>query len=399
MAGTADTLGFCPERLTRIGPAIHREIERGSLPGAVTLIARHGQIVHFEAHGWLDAGKSVPMPLDAVFRAYSMTKPIVSVAAMALVEQGLISLRDPVGAWLPELAQMTVLQEQRRDGWTTRAAVPARNPITVQDLLRHTSGLTYASNPACPELKEAYEQADIMSYGTDISAEQFLERLGRIPLAYEPGTRWEYGVSTDVLGILVERVTGERLDHHLRRTMFAPLGMPDTGFQAMPEQLSRLADALDSDAQKAVLWQGLRIETDPGLRYRRGGGGAISTAQDYFRFAQMVLDGGRLGDARILSRKTVQLMLSDHIAGLAGGPSATTGPGYGFGLGFAVRLQDGIASIPGSKGDAMWAGVGGTSFTIDPAEGIVGVVMAAAPSARLHLRNLFKNLLYGSLVE
>lgn len=398
MAGQVQ--GFSQERLDRIAPVMKEEIAKGTMPGAVTLIARNGQIVHFEAHGFIDAAKTKPIAKDTVFRAFSMTKPFTSVAAMALVEQGKMSLRDPISNWMPEFKQMNVLAEQTDErGRTTRVAVPAKRAITVQDLLRHTSGLTYAGSAPFPELKEAYEKADIESRNTDVPPEEFIKRLAAIPLAYEPGTRWEYGVSTDVLGVLVERVSGKRLDHYLDEILFKPLKMKDTSFQASPEQMPRLADALEADPQKANAWKWVRVEADPGKRYRLGGAAAVTTAEDYFRFSQMMLNKGQLDGVRVLSRETVEYMMSNHIAGLQGSPTPTTGPGYGFGLGFGVRLQEGVSWAPGSTGDSMWAGAGGTSFTIDPKEKIVGVFMAAAPTPRLHTRFLFKNLLYGALVD
>jgi CubicO group peptidase (beta-lactamase class C family) len=392
--------GFSAERLARIAPAMKTEIANGTIPGAVTLIARNGQIVHFEAHGFLDAAKSKPMTKDAVFRGFSMTKPFTSVAAMALVEEGKVQLRDPISKWMPEFKTMQVLTEVRDErGHTSRVPVPAKREITVHDLLRHTSGFTYASTAPFPELKEAYDKAEVEGRETDISPEEFTRRLAAIPLAYEPGTRWEYSVSTDVLGVLVEKVTGKRLDHYLAELVFKPLKMKDTSFQASPEQLPRLADALDSDPLKVASWKSARVEEDPGKRYRLGGAGAVFTSEDYFRFAQMMLNKGQLDGVRILSSQTVEFMMSDHIVGLQGNPLPTTGPGYGFGLGFGVRLAEGAGYSPGSPGDAMWAGAGGTSFTIDPKEKIVGVFLGAGPSTRQHTRFLFKNLLYGALVD
>ena len=395
-----ESQGFSSERLNRIAPVMKEEIAKGTFPGAVTLIARNGQIVHFEAHGFMDAAKTKPLTKDAVFRGFSMTKPFTSVAAMVLVEQGKMSLRDPISNWMPEFKEMKVLTEQRDErGRTSRVAIPAKRAITVQDLLRHTSGFTYAGSAPFPELKEAYEKVDLESRNSDVSPEEFIKRLAEIPLAYEPGTRWEYSVSTDVLGVLVERVSGKRLDHYLDEILFKPLKMRDTSFQASSEQLPRLADALDADPQKAAAWKSVRVEADPGKRYRLGGAGTVFTAEDYFRFAQMMLNKGQLDGVRILSRETVEYMMSDHIAGLQGSPFPTTGPGYGFGLGFGVRLQEGVSWVPGSTGDAMWAGAGGTSFTIDPKEKIVAVFLSAGPNTRLHSRFLFKNLLYASLVE
>ncbi|GJD49431.1 hypothetical protein OPKNFCMD_2161 [Methylobacterium crusticola] len=392
--------GLSTERLARIAPVLKQEIEQGTIPGAVTLIARNGKIVHFEAHGFLDSARTKPMTRDAVFRGFSMTKPFVAVAAVALMEQGRLSLRDPLAQYFPEFKEMKVYAEVRDErGRTSRVAVPAKRPILVWDLFRHTAGFTYSGTAPFPEMKEAYEKADVESLNTDVSNEEFIKRLAAIPLAYEPGTRWEYSVATDVLGLVVEKVAGRRLDVHLAETLFKPLGMNETSFQLRPDQASRFADAYDADPLKADLWRLARSEQDPGRRYVHGGAGAVIGARDYFRFAQMVANGGELDGVRILSRESVAFMLSNHIQGLEGSPSPTTGPGYGFGLGWGVRLDEGGAWIPGSKGDAMWAGAGGTSFTVDRAERIVGVFLAAGPSTRQKTRFLFKNLLYGALVE
>jgi CubicO group peptidase (beta-lactamase class C family) len=396
----AESQGFSSERLARIAPVLKAEIEKGTVPGAVTLIARNGKIVHFEAHGFLDSAKTKPMGRDAVFRGFSMTKPLVAVTALALIEQGKLSLRDPLSQYFPEFKEMKVYAEvQDERGRTSRAVVPAKRPILVWDLFRHTAGFTYAGSAPFPEMKEAYEKADVESRDTDVSNEEFIKRLAAIPLAYEPGTRWEYSVATDVLGLVVEKVSGKRLDLHLEEVLFKPLGMKETSFQLRPEQAARLADAYDADPLKADLWKLARPEQDPGKRYVHGGAGALITAEDYFRFAQMVLNGGQLDGVRILSRESVEFMLSNHIQGLAGSPFPTTGPGYGFGLGWGVRLDEGGAWVPGSKGDAMWAGAGGTSFTVDPKEKIVGVFLSAGPNTRQHTRFLFKNLLYGALVQ
>ena len=392
--------GFSTDRLARIAPAMQKEIEKGTIPGAVTLIARNGKIVHFEAHGFLDSAKTKPMTRDAVFRGFSMTKPFVAVAAVALMEQGKLSLRDPLAQYFPEFKDMKVYAEVRDErGRTSRVAVPAKRPILVWDLFRHTAGFTYSGTAPFPEMREAYEKADVESLETDVPNDEFIKRLAAIPLAYEPGTRWEYSVGTDVLGLVVEKVTGKRLDVYLDETLFKPLGMNETSFQLRPDQASRFADAYDADPLKAGLWRLARSEQDPGKRYVHGGAGSLVTARDYFRFAQMVANGGELDGVRILSRESVEFMLSNHIQGLEGAPSPTTGPGYGFGLGWGVRLDEGGAWIPGSKGDAMWAGAGGTSFTVDRKERIVGVFLSAGPSTRLRTRFLFKDLLYGALVD
>ena len=306
--------GFSTDRLARIAPTMKQEIEKGTIPGAVTLIARNGKIVHFEAHGFLDSAKTKPMTRDAVFRGFSMTKPFVAVAAVALMEQGKLSLRDPLTQYFPEFKDMKVYAEVRDErGRTSRVAVPAKRPILIWDLFRHTAGFTYTGSAPFPEMKEAYEKADIDSLNTDVSNDEFIKRLAAIPLAYEPGTRWEYSVATDVLGLVVEKVTGKRLDVYLEETIFKPLGMNETSFQLRPDQASRFADAYDADPLKADLWKLARSEQDPGKRYVHGGAGSLVTASDYFRFAQMVANGGELDGVRILSRESVEFMLSNHL--------------------------------------------------------------------------------------
>jgi CubicO group peptidase (beta-lactamase class C family) len=393
--------GMSRERLARIGPAMKREVERGMFPGAVTLIARKGQIVHQEAHGFLDAAKTKPMTADAVFMLASMTKPITSVATMSMVEEGLLKLSDPVSNWLPELKDMKV--EVRRagaDGQSSFEDVKAERPITVQDLLRHTSGFFYAGSVRSPRLKEMYDKANIEGRDADITGDEMLKRLGEIPLAHQPGTTFEYSISTDVLGLLLERVAKMPLDRIFKERIFDPLGMKETAWFVPADKVSRLAETLDSDPQKESMVKSYRITQDPaGKQYFKGGAGLVSTVADYHRFAQMIANGGELDGKRILSTKTVAYMLSNHTVGTGGSPTASTGPGYGFGLGFAVRLQDGFAVAPGSTGNAMWAGAWGTSFTVDPKEQLVAVFMAQGPSNRVHTRMLFKNLIYGAMIE
>lgn len=395
----SDAQGFSAERLGRIGAAMRSEIARGSMPGAVTVIARNGRIVHFEAHGFLDAARSRPMEKDALFRVFSMTKPVVSVAAMMLVETGELQLRDPVERWLPELKDMKVLVEKRdASGGFTHEAVAALRPITVYDLLRHTSGFSFGGNAPYRPLREAYEEADIAAIA-DLAPDEFVKRLGAIPLAWQPGTRWEYGnASTDVLGVLLERVTGKRLDALLEEAIFKPLGMKDTALQVTPERLPRLAEAESADALAAASWRWLRVEADPARRYRLAGAGMVSTAADFLRFAQMLLNGGELDGARLLSRKTVDHMLTDHTRDIAGAPELT-GPGYGFGLGFAVRRSDGYGITAGSEGEATWPGFAGTDFIVDRKESIAAVFMSQTPALHGQARFLFRNLLYGALLR
>lgn len=401
--GREDTvMGLSRERLARIGPVMLEQVERGQFPGAVTLIARRGRIVHFEAHGFRDAAKTQPMTRDTLFLLASMTKPIVSTAAVMLIEQGRMKLSDPIVTWLPELRELKVeVRRTQPDGTTTTEDIALARPITVQDLLRHTSGFFYASSVRSPRLKELYEQQNIEGMRGNITSEEMLRRLGQIPLAHQPGTTFEYSISTDVLGLLLERVTGKRLDVLISEMILDPLDMRDTTWHVAEGRRARLAEAFDADPLKRPLWGGWRAFENPAEHgmYFRGGAGLVGTAEDYFKFAQMIANGGEFMGRRLLSPRWVDFMLSDHIIGMGGSTVGSTGPGYGFGLGFAVRLQEGFAVAPGSTGDAMWAGVWGTSFTIDRREGLVAIIMTQGPSTRLHSRMLFKNLLYGAVVR
>lgn len=378
------------DRLGRIAPALRAQVDIGTFPGAVSLVAHEGKLVHYEAVGLLDAAKTQPMPRDAIFRLASMSKPLTSVATMMLAEQGALKINDPVTNWLPELAQLKVE--------TPAGDVALARPITVQDLLMHTAGLVYGPASPSPRIGKMYADLNIESLQADISGDEMLRRLGTIPLAYQPGTTWFYSIATDVLGLLLERVAKKRLDVLLQEMLIGPLGMTDTAWWVPPAKRNRLAETLDSDPQKAAMLRAYRQDSDPAPRqYLKGGAGLVGTGSDYLKFAQMVLNGGTDGRTRYLSRKTVDFMLSDHLVGKAGVPNATTGPGYGFGLGWGVRLYDGVGWTPGSVGDAMWAGAWGTSFWIDPREQLVGVLMAQCPSNRLHTRMLYKNLVYGAV--
>lgn len=392
-SGSADLVqGMSRARLARIGPAMQEQIGKNTFPGAVTIVARHGQVVHFEVHGFADAAKTVPLKKDALFRLASMTKPIVTTAAMMLVEQGRMKLGDPITNWLPELKDLKVE--------TANGDVALARPVWVQDLMRHTAGLVYAGATKSPRIKEGYDKGNIESREVDITGDEMLKNLGQIPLAHQPGTFWEYSISVDVLGLLVERVAGQPLDAVLKEMLFDPLGMTDTAFWVPPEKAARIAEAFDSDSQKAGMLKSYRILANPsGKSYFKGGAGLVGTAADYLKFTQMFVNGGEYNGKRYLSKKTVEFMFSDHTAGMGGTTFASTGPGYGFGLGYAVRRQDGIGWTPGSTGDAMWAGAWGTSFWIDPKEGLTAILMSQAPSTRVHSRMLFKSLVYGAMMR
>lgn len=392
---------FPAARLEQVNRALEEAVAKGLLPGAVILIAQDGEIVHHKALGLLDAAAGTAMPKDAIFRIGSMTKPVVTAAAMVMVEQGRLGLHEPVTRYVPEFAGLRV-QTRSTDaaGNAVLGTAPPARPISIHDLMRHTSGFTYSfTGPATDPIRKAYLDQGIEQIEADLPADEMIRRLAGIPLAHEPGTTFEYGVSTDVLGIVLERISGKRLDAVLDETIFRPLGMRDSGFTVKPADRARLARFSDADPLSAWLSGWLRVEADRPQGYLSGGGGMVSTVPDYFRFAQMILDRGTFRGVRVLSRKSVELMLSDHLAGLSGGPTAYTGPGYGFGLGFAVRAQDGVSPVLGSKGDATWFGVTGTTFVIDPQEMLVAILMAQAPSGRGQMRPLFRNLVYGAMAE
>ena len=391
MANDRLVQGFSSTRLAHLTNVMQAQVEAGMFPGAVTAILHRNQLVHFEAHGHLDAARSQPMTTDALFRLASMTKPLVTTVAMMMVEQGVFSLQDPITRWLPELNALMVE--------TPEGDVPLARPIWVQDLMRHTSGFVYSGMTQSPRIKALYEQHNIESRVEDISADEMLRNLGQIPLAHQPGTFWEYSISVDVLGLLLERVMSQSLDVIVAQALLEPLGMKDTRWWVTPEQEKKLAQTLDDDPLKVGMLKSYRQHYNPaGKSYFKGGAGLIGSTADYLRYLQMIINKGEFEGKRYLSRKSVELMLSQHTVGMAGTTIANTGPGYGFGLGFAIRQGQGMGWVPGSTNDAMWAGVWGTSFWLDPKEQLAAVIMAQGPTHKTHTRMLFKNLVYGALV-
>jgi CubicO group peptidase (beta-lactamase class C family) len=362
------------------------EVERGRVPGAVALIARHGRLAYFESFGKRDPAGGAPMAKDSIFRIYSMTKPIVSVAAMMLWEEGRFLLSDPIGKFLPELADLKVAVVHGAE----IEMVPAERPITIQDLLRHTSGLTYEFRGSGP-VHKMYNAARI--YSRDQSNADQVAALGKLPLLHQPGTHWEYGRSTDVIGRLIEVLSGLTLGEYLQRRIFAPLGMVDTAFHVPAHLHARLAEALAKDPDTGSGVQLIKVRDAP--KFESGGGGLISTAADYARFLQVLLNRGRLDGVRLLSRKTIELMTADHLGTITGASDLLL-PGYGFGLGFAIRLQPGISHVPGSVGQYFWGGLAGTTFWVDPAEELFAILLIQAPGQRDYFRTLFRDLVYAA---
>ena len=374
--------GLSPAGLDRLAAALQSRVDAGHIPGAVALIGRRGRIGYLRAFGRRDPAAPDPMETDAIFRIYSMTKPIVSVAAMMLWEEGRFLLSDPVANYIPEFAAVKLA-----DG-----AAPCR-AITIQDLLRHTSGLTYEFRGTGP-VHQAYVAARI-ARRNQTNAEQAVA-LAALPLLHEPGTHWEYSRSTDVLGRVVEVIAGAPLDAVLAERVLRPLGMADSGFFVPSAALGRLADGFARDPDSGAEVALLGVREPP--RFQSGGGGMVATATDYGRFLAMLLDGGVFAGRRLLGRKTLALMTADHLGGI---PVAADllAPGHGFGLGFAVRLAAGMAPFPGSIGSYFWGGAAGTTFWVDPAERMFAVLMIQAPGQREHYRVLFRDLAYAALAD
>ncbi len=386
-----EQVGFSSQLLTRAADRIKRDVDSRLIPGAVLAIARRGRIAYAKAFGYRDREANAEMTADAIFRIASMTKPMTSVAAMMLSEEGRLEIAAPVAQYLPEFSDTTVGVERRK----------AARTMTVQDLLRHTSGLTYAAFGDSP-VQMLWRDANLMDDNETIAAT--VAKLGKLPLMFEPGTTWEYSMSTDVLGRVVEVVSGKSLADFFAERICGPLRMIDTGFAAPGERAPRVAEPQTDKAtgQRPPM----RSVAQPGPRHS-GGGGAVSTAADYLRFCQMLLNGGELDGVRLLAPKTIAHMASDHLPpGCGYGDTArprfgALAPvpemGYGFGLGFAVRTHPGRSPVPGSVGEYFWGGVHGTYFWIDPQEQLVAVLMMMAPDQRLHYRYLARQLVYAAL--
>jgi CubicO group peptidase (beta-lactamase class C family) len=388
-------VGFSSERLQRIANAMRAELDAGTLPGGVIAIAREGKLAYYEAFGELDPGARVPMPRDAIFSIASMTKPITAVGALMLYEEGRLMVNEPVGKYLPQLAKMRV-GRPGCDGSPAMTEELARE-MTIQDLMRHTAGVSYGRGST--PLHKIYPISSTWSASKWTGAE-FIEQLSRLPLHYQPGSAWEYSLSLDVLGLVIEQVVGMPLREYLAVRLFQPLGMCDTGFVVPQSEVARYAKALPRDPisrEPQTLRDGTKLH-----RFDCGGGCAVSTAIDYLRFAQMLLNGGELEGVRILGRKTVEYMTADHLGPEIDASRLRDYPninGYGFGLGVAVRRGAGVSGVMSSKGEFHWAGSTGTYFWVDPAEDLAIVFMAHAPGpVRYYHRQIVHALVLQALV-
>ena len=393
-AAKPEDVGLSSARLALIERTLRTEVETGRLPGAVVLVARKGRVAYLTSVGVRDPNSKAPMTPDAIFALASMTKPMASVAAMMLYEEGRLLLNDPVSKYIPAMGKMQVGAERTdATGKVTVLLVPVEREMTIQDLLRHTSGLTYNNRGTTAVHKLYPDTPTVRSAGPD----EFIALLAKTPLRFQPGTKWEYSHATDVLGRVVEVVSGRSLGAFLQERVWTPLKMTDTAFWVPADKQARLARPFDKDPATGKAPDMRDVTTPP--KFECGGGCAVATAADYARFAQMLLNGGSLDGVRILGRKTVAYMTSDHLGpNVSRGGDYSPGDGYGFGLGFAVRTSDGVASTSGSAGDFHWSGAYGTSFWVDPKEQLVVVTMMVNPSpTRGHYRLLMRSLVLQAL--
>jgi CubicO group peptidase (beta-lactamase class C family) len=394
-----EDVGLSSERLARIGETLKADIEAGRIPGAVIAIARHGKLVAFDAYGWRDKAAGVAMTTDTIFNIASMTKPITTVGALMLYERGKILIDDPLAKYFPKFAQMRVAARDNA-GEPTAETVPANRPITIQDLMRHTSGLVYGGRGNT--LVHKMYPAGSGDAGREYDGAAFMDKLASLPLLYQPATVWDYGFGLDILGLTIEQISKQSLGAYLQANLFAPLGMTDTGFSISPDKAARYAKPLpiDPDTGKP---QARSPELTQPLKFECGGGCAASTASDYLRFAMMLMNGGRAGEARLLGRKTVDYMLSDqlgrNIKNLVGNADPTRAD-FGFGLGVAVRTTPGVVRLMGSVGQFTWPGASGTDWWVDPKEDLAVVYLSAAPGPiRWHYRQKINALVYQAIID
>ncbi|WP_407150357.1 serine hydrolase domain-containing protein [Bradyrhizobium sp. ORS 86] len=390
-------VGFSKQGLARLDDFFAREIAAKRVPGAVVAIARDGRLVHYRAYGQLDPAKDTPMPIDAVFALASMTKPMTAVAGLTLMEQSRLPLQAKLTEYYPAFGEMKVGVPQPDGSLKMEAQT---SPIHIHDLYRHTSGLMYGGRPdSSSPLVRLYPDGIAPALEGDTQA--FIERITKLPLAHQPSTAFEYGFSIDVLGAVVERVSGQRLGDYLAANVWGPLGMKDATFHPSETQRARLAHPFANDPLTGKP-QAIKL-LDAQTRFDCGGACSFATVGDYLRFGQMLLNGGELDGKRILSPKTVHHMTSNHLGPEIKNNVANVEPhrgGFGFGLGVAVRTSEGLSSVPGSPGEFTWNGAYGTQFFCDPQERLVVVVGTAAPGElRKYYRENVQDIVYGAMVK
>ncbi|WP_425064441.1 serine hydrolase domain-containing protein [Reyranella sp.] len=390
MAAKPEDVGLSSAQLKRVEAVTQKHVDDGLVPGAVMLVARRGKVAWVSTLGKRDVAQGDPMKADSIFRIYSMTKPIVSIAVMQMVEEGRLQVSDPVAKFLPEIGRMKVAQEKTAaDGTHSMLLSDPERPMTVQDLLRHTSGLIYGGRGSSL-VNQAYVAAKIGD--RSMSNQEFVAKLSTLPLRFSPGARWEYGVSTDVLGRLVEVIDGKTLGESLSERIFKPLGMVDTQFQVPAAKVERAAQPGPRPGGQPMT---PRFKVDDGAKFESGGGGLTSTMKDYLRFAAMLANGGELNGKRLIGKQTLAFMTADHTGTRPGRP-----PGLGFGLGFEVRTMTGEAALPGSVGEYGWAGNAGTLFWVDPKNDLTAIYMVQVSDPdRVALRNQFRTMVQAAIMD
>ncbi len=408
-----ETRGMCRERLGRIEQFIDQTyVSTGKLPGALVQVWRRGELTLNTALGMADRERQVPLAEDSIFRIYSMTKPITSVAIMMLLEECKIALDDPVSKYIPAWENLGVFAGGFMESFQTRA--PAR-PMLVVDLLRHTSGLTYGFQQNS-NVDAAYRKHKLGDLAVEGTLDDMIAKLATLPLEFSPGEAWNYSVATDVLGYLVGKISGMSFDDFLKQRIFDPLGMVDTAFHVPQEKIGRFCAcyAVGTLGSKVISPRGPMLQDDPQASlylkkpaFRSGGGGLVSTAADYMRFARMLLNGGELDGVRLLSPKTLALMTANHLPGGVDLPrmsrsmfSEATYEGVGFGLGFATTIAPASTLIPGSAGDFFWGGAASTFFWVDPQEDLIGLFLTQLlPSSAYPVRRQLRTLVYSAITE
>ena len=394
---TPEQAGFDPARLDRIGAVLKQDIADGKLPGAVLAIVKDGKLVMLEAYGYRDKAAGVAMTTDTIFNVASMTKPMTAVAALSLEEQGKLLLDEPISKVLPAFAAMKVA-ELDASGDSITGTVPAARPITLRDLLTHTSGLIYGGRGATA-VHKLYPSGSAAA-SLELAGPEFLQKLSGLPLLAQPGSTWDYGFGLDVTGQIIEAVTKQSLGAYLEQAVWKPLGMVDTGFQIPSDKAARYAKALPTDPETGKP-QRLDPDNTKPLKFDCGGGCAVSTAMDYARFASMLLNDGRFDGQRVLSPQMTRYMLTNQLGpqvrNLIGNADPTR-VNFGFGLGLAVRTTPGIVPLLGHVGDFTWPGASGTNWWVDPREKLVVVFIAHTPgTVRWHYRYLINALVYSAL--
>ncbi|MGE3073464.1 MAG: serine hydrolase domain-containing protein [Dehalococcoidia bacterium] len=413
---SVEELGLDPTRLGYVDSHLSRYVDQGKLAGTLILIARHGEIAHFKATGLADRERNALMKEDTIFRIYSMSKPITAVALMQLFERGLLQIDDPVEKYIPEWAGLQVYSTGTYPNFQTKRT---DRPMTVRDLLSHQSGLTYGFLSRT-NVDAAYRELKIDEGGKDRSLKCMVGELAKLPLEFSPGSAWNYSVGIDICGYLVEVISGQRFDDYLRTNIFEPLGMEDTAFHVPAAKQSRFAANYSVNPGGALSLttvdasKGIQLADDPMTSdylkpptYLSGGGGLVSTAMDYFKFAQALCNDGELLGERIIGRKTLELMISNHLPGgtdlmhhARGQWAETTFSGIGFGLGVSVTLDPSMAQLPGTPGEFAWGGAASTAFWVDPIEELVVVFMTQLmPSSYYNIRRELRTLVYGALTD